>query len=290
MSMSNLSNTSRLPNPILLKCFHIDVANYIFTAFSATNLFVLLPLLIITLSVVLQRWWQQYPAPASHSDCVIFNMAVIELLSLVAYIFFCVAYYTQVHDIMMVTSQLCFIFACGQITFHILSCLERYLAVVHPMTYMHPKRHTIKRISIVCSWVSNLAQVFLINDEDLNAIIKVYFTKQVICLIIMSYCSIAVLRVLRRPGVGREVKKRVDQRNQRAFNTILTIMIMLFLRFCGNLISISVFHSPVFSTTLRCLFIDSSFWFGFPSSLVLPLLFLYREGKLPSCWKKTGEQ
>lgn len=155
---------------------------------------------------------------------------------------------------------------------------------------MHPKRHTIKKISIVSSWVSNLGQVFLISDEDLNGIIMVYFTKQVFCLIIMSYCSIAVLRVLRRPGVGREVKKRVDQRNQRAFHTILTVMIMLFLRFCGNLISISIFHSPVFSTTLRCLLIDSSFWFGFPNSLVLPLLFLYREGKLPSCWKKTGEQ
>lgn len=286
----NLSNMSRFPNPISLQCFNVEAGNYSFTAFSATNLFVLLPLLIITLYVLLQRWWQQYPAPASHSDCIIFNMAVIELLSLLANISYCLAYYTQVHHIMMVTSQLCFIFICGQISFHILACVERYLAVVHPLIYMHPNRHTFKKISIVCSWLLSLGQVFLINDDDLNTIIMVYFIKQTFCLVIMSFCSIAVLRVLRRPRVGREVKKRGDTKNQRAFNTILTIMITLLIRFCGNLICASIFASPVFSTTLRCLFIDSSFWFGFPSSLVLPLLFLYREGKLPSCWTKAGEQ
>lgn len=286
----NLSNMSSLPNPIFLKCFYVHAGNYIFTAFSATNLFVLFPLLIISLYVVLQRWWQQYPAPISQSDCIIFNMAVIELLSLLASISFCIAYYTQVHHIMMVTSQLCFVFISGQISFHILACLERYLAVVHPLIYMHPKKHTIKKITIVCSWLFNLGQVFLISDDDLDIIIMVYFIIQTFCLIIMSFCSIAVLRVLRRPGVGTDMKKRVDQKNQRAFNTILAIMITLLIRFCGNLISVSFFSSPVFSTTLRCLFIESSFWFGFPSSLVLPLLFLYREGKLPSCWTKAGEQ
>lgn len=286
----NLSNTSWLQTPPFLQCFHVDAANYIFTAFCATDLFVLLPLLIITLSVVLQRWWKQYPALPSHSDCIIFNMAVMELLSLLAYIFFCIAYYNQAHHIMMVTSQLCFVFACGQISFHILACLERYLAVVHPLIYMHPKKHTIKKTSLACSWLFNLGQVFLISDKDLAIIIILYFTKQVFCLIIMCFCSVAVLRVLKRPGVGREMKKRVDQRNQRAFNTILAIMITLLIRFCGNMISVSFFSSPVFSTTLRCLFINSSFWCGFPSSLVLPLLFLYREGKLPSCRTKTGEQ
>lgn len=85
--------------------------------------------------VVFQWWWQQYSAPASHSDCIIFNMVIIELLSVFTTISFYIADYTQLHIVMMVTSQLCFILICGQISFHILACLECYLAVVHPMIY-----------------------------------------------------------------------------------------------------------------------------------------------------------
>lgn len=137
----NLSYMPWLQNSTFLKCIHFDFGNYIFTAFSATNLLLLLPhLIIIIIYVVLQRWWQQCRAPASHSDCIIFNMAVIELLSVFATILFCIAFYTRVYMIMMVTSQLCFVFVSGQISFHILACLERYLAVVHPVIYMQQKK------------------------------------------------------------------------------------------------------------------------------------------------------
>lgn len=278
----NFSDMSFLQNLTFLKCLDVDAGNYIFTAFSATTLLVV-PHLIVILYVVLQRWWQQYPAPASHSDCIIFNMVIIELLSVFTTISFCIAYYTQLHIVMIVTSQLCFILICGQISFHILACLERYLAVVHPVIYMHPKKSTIRGISILSSWLFNIGLVFFINNEDFSIIIILYFVKLTFCLIVVSFCSIAVLRVLRRPLEGREMKERVDQTRQKAFNTILAIMITLLIRFCGNLILISIFSSPVFNTTLQCRLIYSSFWFGLPSSLVLPLIFLHREGKLLSC-------
>lgn len=276
-------------NPTFLKCLDVDVGNYIFTAFSATS-FLAVPHLIVILYVVLQRWWQQYPAPASHSDCIIFNMVIVELLSVFTTISFCIAYFTQLHIVMMVTSQLCFILICVQISFHILACLERYLAVVHPVIYMHPKKSTIRRISILSFWLLNPGLFFFISNKDFSIIVIVYFVKLTFCLIVVSFCSIAVLRVLRRPLKGRKMKERVDQTRQKAFNTILAIMITLLIRFCGNLILISIFSSPVFNATVHCLLIYSSFWFGLPSSLVLPLLFLHREGKLLSCKTSAGDQ
>lgn len=278
----NFSDILFLQNLTYLKCLDVDFGNYIVTAFSATSLLVL-PHLIVTLYVVLQRWRQQYPAPASHSDCIIFNMVIIELLSVLATFSFCIAYYTQVQIVMMVTFQICFILLCGQISFHILACLERYLAVVHPVIYMHPKKNTIRGISILSSWLINLLLGCFISNDNFSIIVIVYFVKLTFCLTVVSFCSIAVLRVLRRPLVGREIKERVDQTRQRAFNTILAIMITLLIRFIGNLILISFFSSPVFSTTMRCLLIYSSYWFSLPSSLVLPLLFLHKEGKLLSC-------
>lgn len=283
----NLSDI--LQNYNFRKCFDIGAGNYIFTAFTMTNLFVLLPLLIMTLSVVLQRWWQQYPAPTSHSDCVIFNMAVLELFFLFTTISFCIAYYTHVHIVMMVTSKISFIFVCRQIYFHILACLERYLAVVHPLVYMHSKKDIIRWIFILFSWLFSLGELFLITIDDFSIIMITYLIKQILCLIIISYCSIAVMYVLRQPCVQTEVKERTDQTKQRAFNSILFIMITLLIRFCGTLIFILVFLLSIVSITFQCILISSSFWFGLPSSLVLPLLFLHKEGKLPSCWTRAGE-
>ncbi|KAI9531410.1 hypothetical protein NQZ68_041621 [Dissostichus eleginoides] len=86
--------------------------------------------------------------------------------------------------------------------FHLLTCVERYLAVVHPITYLGLRQGggvRIRNISI----------------------------------------GISVLYVLKRPGPG-EVggnRKRVDQSKQRAFYTILSITGVILLRFGGNLIS-----------------------------------------------------
>lgn len=280
----NLSYMPWLQNSTFLKCIQFDVGSYVFTAFSATNLLLLLPHLIIIIYVVLQRWWQQYPAPASHSDCIIFNMAIIELLFVFATTSFCIAYYTQVYIFMMVTSQLCFVFVSGQIFFHVLACLERYLAVVHPVIYMQQKKSIIRGISILSSWLFSLGRLYFTIYDDYTIINIVCFVELAICLIIVSFSSIAVLRVLRRPSAGRKVKERVDQTRQRAIKTILAITITLLIRFCGNLILVLCLSSPVFSTSFQCLLMYSSFWFGLPSSLVLPLFFLHREGKLPSCY------
>lgn len=285
----NFSDMPFLQDSTFLMCLDFDVGNYMFTAFNATSLLVV-PHLIVVLYVVLQRWWQQYPAPASHSDCIIFNMVIIELLSVFTTISFCIALYTKIYNVMMVTSQLCFILICGQISFHILACLERYLAVVHPVIYMHLKNRTIRGISILSCWLFNPGLFFFFGNEDFSIIAIVYFVMLTFCLIVVSFCSIAVLRILRRPLEGRKMKERVDQTRQKAFNTILAIMITLLIRFCGNLILISIFSSPVFNVTVHCLLIYSSFWFGLPSSLVLPLLFLHREGRLLSCKTSAGDQ
>lgn len=286
----NLSSMSILPKPFFTNCINVDVGNYIFMAYSATSLLVLFPLLIITLYIVLRRWWQQHPSPSSRSDYIILNMAAIEILCLCASVSYCVAHWTRVHNIITVTAHLCLIFLCGQITFHLLACLDRYLAVVHPVIYMHPKKHTVRQISILSSWLFNLGHTCFINYEDLHIMTIFYFVMQALCLCASSFCSIAVLQVLRRPGVGGEVKERVDQMKQRAFKTILSIMITLLIKFCGNLILISIYTSDVFSINIRCALVNVCFWLGLPSSLVLPLLFLHRERKLPSFWTRRGKQ
>lgn len=119
-----------------------------------------------------------------------------------------------------------------------------------------------------------------------DTVIILYLVHQVFSLVVFSFCSFAVLRVLRQPSVGGEVKQRVDQSKQKTFNTIKTIMGTLVLRIVGNLVCNVINVRQQFSLKDQCMVIILSFWFGLPSSLVLPLLFLQRAGKLPS-WNYT---
>lgn len=108
-----------------------------------------------------------------------------------------------------------------------------------------------------------------------------YMVLQIFSLAIIFFCSLAVLRVLRQPVVGSELKEKVDQSKQRAFNTIKAIMGTLLFRFVGSLVCTAIYSISEYSLDVRCVAIELSFWFGLPSSLVLPLLFLHRAGKLP---------
>ncbi|KAM7366555.1 hypothetical protein PAMP_015988 [Pampus punctatissimus] len=72
----------------------------------------------------------------------------------------------------------------------------------------------------------------------------------------------------------------------RAFYTIMAIMVALLLRFGGHLLVLSIHATLAVKQSVRCGVLVSGVWFCIPSSLVLPLLFLHRAGKL-LCSKKT---
>ena len=95
------------------------------------------------------------------------------------------------------------------------------------------------------------------------------------------FFSLSVLSTLNRPGPGkRGDRERVDQSKQRAFYTIVAILGALVLRFIGSLIWAVMFELEL---STRCLIMALTSWINLPSSLVLPLLFLHRAGKLLCC-------
>ncbi|KAK2899526.1 hypothetical protein Q8A73_012655 [Channa argus] len=72
-----------------------------------TNIFLLLPLSLHVLFLGLQRWWHQRSfATTSHSDILTYHSAAMELICVLG------------------------------TSIHILTCVERYLAIVHPVIYV----------------------------------------------------------------------------------------------------------------------------------------------------------
>lgn len=283
------SNMSLSDMSVFNFCFYSKLGNYVFTAFTLAAVVFLLPLLTCTLCVWLQRRWQQHSTSTSQFDHLIFHMAAMEIIGVFGAVAMCVGFYIDAFRLMMVSSQLLIISICGQMNLHCFACVERYVAVLHPIAYKHPKKGVIKDVIIFCVWFMALSKTFLILLNNLSFSIIVYIIELILSLMIVSLCSIAVLRVLRQPGVGGEVIERADQSKQRIFNTIMTIMITLLFKFGGNLLCTSLCATLQISLDKQCLLIDLIFWFGLPSSMALPLLFLRRAGKLPCFGMNTGQ-
>ncbi|KAM8746521.1 uncharacterized protein AB9X84_014747 [Acanthopagrus schlegelii] len=222
------------------------------------SLLLLFPLFILVLCVGCQRWRKQRSAAAagpvtSHSDVFTFNMVVLELIGILGLCLNFFGAYNNQPDVLRVGSLMAAITVPGESLFHLLTCVERYLAVVHPVTYLGLKQTGGVRIR--------------------NLII-----------------GLTALCVLIRPGPGEVGGKRkpVDQSKQRALHTMMAVAGTLLLRFLGSFVATITQFSSDLNDTDKCLVILSAAWFCLPSSLVLPLLFLHRAGKLPG-WKHNTQ-
>ncbi len=213
-------------------------------------------------------------------------MAAVELISAFGgTVYFC-GIYTDLSEVMEVGFYLTNIAFPGQMSFHILTCVERYLAVVHPVTYLGLRQSggvRIRNISTVCAWLLCFGWSGTLRIVDLPVVPYICFL--VLSLIVVSFCSLSVVCVLIRPGPG-EVggdRERVDQSKQRAFHTIMAIVGVLWLWFAGFLVCLTLDSSNLLSHDDGCVVLISANWFNLPSGLILPLLFLHRAGKLPCC-------
>ena len=276
-----------------ISCYISGRSSLIYTTFMITNIFFQLPLCTSILYHALQQWQQRTSissaAAMSHSDCISYHMAIMELSGVFGNIVCCSGVYKV--DIRMI-SMGSFVFSIcwyGQIYFHILTCVERYLAVVHPIIYLSLKNERgirIRNISIVCVW--------LLSIVDLVCLIMNMFVITDLCLLtlaltVISYCSISVLRVLIHPGPGKQGKDRktTDQSKQRAFYTIVIILGVLVVKFAFNIVWEVLYLSGRGS---NCLILTCLSWSNVPSSLVLPLLCLHRAGKLMCCMNNNQKK
>ncbi|KAK2899461.1 hypothetical protein Q8A73_012590 [Channa argus] len=199
LNFFSFSNVSHLPSSRLSSnvtqllsidtCLQSSKNVFIFTSFSVTS-FLLLPLFILVLYVGHQRWRKQSSVTAtatmSHSDFLTYNMIAMEMISIAGNCFCCNGTFSGIQSVMVAGLYMFSISSPGQILLHILTCVERYLAVVHPIIYL------------------GLKQSDGIKTRNIITLISV------ICVLIRP-----------RPGDGSGDRERVDHLKQRAVNTIM---------------------------------------------------------------------
>ncbi|XP_044040195.1 somatostatin receptor type 2-like [Siniperca chuatsi] len=278
-------------SPLYVECLKSMASNVIFTMYTITNV-LLLPLYILILYMGFQRWRRQCSVPGgqstSHSDFFTYHIVAVEIFGVFGSLIYTLGIYTN--GVTMLTFGMCVscIIFPGQTLFHCLTCVERYLAVVHPITYMHMRETVgvrIRNISIVCVWLLSFGWIGL-TILYLPGFPAIPFLCMLgISLIVIFFCCLSVLCVLTHSGPGEVggTRERADQSKHRAFHIICAILGVLLLRFFGLLVILVLPHFHGIRLEDLCGLMDSGIYLTVPSSLVLPLLFLHKTGKLACC-------
>ncbi|TNN34645.1 hypothetical protein EYF80_055188 [Liparis tanakae] len=241
---ANSSSSSNSSNSF--DCHRSTVGISINVAFFATRAALLLPASVLVLYLGLHR----SSATKSDSDVFLYHMAAAELIWFFASVSFYCGFFNDVPEMASLGIWLLSVTYLTQGLLHVLACVERYLAVVHPVTYLGLRKGPgirIRNISIGCAWL---------------------------------FCSgFSVLRVLIRLGPG-EVggnKVRVDPSKKRACHTVMAITGVLWFWFFGLLVGATL-NLQALSPEAGCAIRSVVAGFNLPSSLVLPVMFLRRRG------------
>lgn len=137
----------------LNNCVSDIQSHYIFTAWFSVYL-LLLPLFLLVLYVGFNKWKSPQSSASgglSHSDVFTLHMVAMETISLTGSCVACCGFYMMNADITAVGGDTVVTTTIAHVLFHALTCVERYLAVVHPVTYLRLRREggvTVRNVSI----------------------------------------------------------------------------------------------------------------------------------------------
>lgn len=279
---SSQPNKSFSTSESLFLCYMANPFRHIYIAYSIMTFIFILPLLILVLYLGLRRWQQHSAEGKTNADIFTFHLAIIELVGTFGSIVSCAGIFKW--DIsFMITGMLIFTLTWyGETYFHILTCVECYLAVVYPIRYQSLRREwgiTVRNVSLACTWLLCSAGAAMMIVSDIFAIMDA-----VVCIlsfVIIFYCGISVVYTLRKKSREKSGNNNRGCRTKlKAYHIFLTMIAMLLLR-----LSVSIIWSSVnLSKQFICHTIIFETWLSLPGRLVLPVHFLYRAG-IFSCRK-----
>ncbi|XP_051734820.1 chemokine XC receptor 1-like [Ctenopharyngodon idella] len=172
----------------------------------------------------------------------------------------------------------------GRPVFQCLMCVERYLAVVYPVTFLKYKPLRYRVICSAAAWIIILGSCLC----NLYTIVPHYSVHMwflsvqfPLFLSIQLFCLVAVLRALKQSGPGERGREREEENHmkRRAFYLILITTVTMVITYVPYSIA------GVFSIFRKRL--TAAYWFPglvcyVLSGFVQPVLYLHRTGKL-SC-------
>ncbi|KAK6492513.1 proteinase-activated receptor 3-like [Huso huso] len=149
-------------------------------------------------------------------------------------------------------------------------CMERYMAVVYPITYLGFKSLTYRVLCSVAAWAITLAFSIYSSMKAFDATIYVYTGYISALFIVMIFCNISILRVLRRSSPGRD---EIHPMKKKAFRMVSAVLMIVFVSCFPAIVIFPL--KPYFNViTFKCSVVPVAFCFVGPSSCIQPFLYL----------------
>ncbi len=123
----------------------------------------------------------------------------------------------------------------GRPLFHCLMCVERYLAVVHPVIFLKYKPLRYRVICCTVAWIiilgSCLCCTFIL--ISFSMVQNVWFISIQFLLFFFTqlFCLVAVLRALKQSGPGEKKREEENHTKRRAFYLILITIVITIIQY-----------------------------------------------------------
>ncbi len=172
----------------------------------------------------------------------------------------------------------------GHPLFQCLICVERYLAVVHPVIFLKFKPLRYRVICCTVAWIiifgSCLFCMFSFLSFTVQTYIWFYSLQFILYFSIQLFCLVAVLRVLKQSGPGERVRGRGEENHmkRRAFYVIRVTTSSLVITYVP--FTVTGLHSIATLQNIQIAWSLSYILFVL-AGFVQPVLYLHRTGKLP---------
>nr|XP_055035559.1 chemokine XC receptor 1-like [Misgurnus anguillicaudatus] len=172
----------------------------------------------------------------------------------------------------------------GRPLFQCLICVERYLAVVHPVTFLKFKPLRYKVICCTAVWIISLGSCFacmffVVVLNDMTVYTWLFSVQFLLFLSIQLFCCLAVLRALKQSGPGERGREREEENHmkRRAFYIILITTVSMFITYTPY--TFAGFYSIMIDQYVEVAILICFVFYVF-GGFVQPVLYLHRAGKL----------
>ncbi|XP_015247587.1 PREDICTED: proteinase-activated receptor 3-like [Cyprinodon variegatus] len=166
-------------------------------------------------------------------------------------------------------------------------CLDRYMAVIHPITFTKLKDRQHRAALAVLVWLIILAYASAKCVGNIVQFDKVFTVMILTAFVFMVFCNIAILCALRRSGPGRDEMHPVKKR---AFKTVLIILAIIVFNYLPP-VALFPFKEYFSPDVFQCYIHYVAFGLMDFSSTIQPLLYLSKEKliwKLNCCKAETN--
>ncbi|KAL6455733.1 hypothetical protein MHYP_G00355840 [Metynnis hypsauchen] len=269
---SSLTNSTVHPN-----LWHLSVSPIFIVSVHTVNFFLGLPLNVYIIILLIPR-----NGVMDYSDVFSWNQAVAEMFFVL---------FGSFHSLCSV--NLCFFeplgfflgtSLCSRCLFQCCVCLERYLAVVHPVTFLRYKPLRYRVACSIMAWMCSLAIGVACSCTFPYMPYSVFSVLYLLSLTVDVFCCLSILRRLKHPGPrGRESEEvEISAPKRKAFQVVSVNLLLFLIQTIPIAIAFGLHNALCvydfgMAVTI-CMVVNSA------TGVLQPVFVLQKAGKLSGLW------